>query len=152
SRLVGLAEHGAAGGVFLLWVATALDELPAACRTFLDVTGPWSHPGMDQMGEQPSGSAGFLHTGEQLRGIRMDWLPLELAATFARQLSPVVDAGVGVADDSDLPTSVSFLSLAGMELASEPRAVIEEWASSGSLVLRPDSQRRASRATLRAMV
>ena len=55
----------------------------------------------------------------------------------ARLTAPVVDSGVPVDDDSDLPRSVSFLSLVGPELAEAPGAVIERWGESRSILTGP---------------
>jgi S-DNA-T family DNA segregation ATPase FtsK/SpoIIIE len=151
SLLVGLAERGAAGGVHVLWVAPALSELPAACRAVVDVTGPWSQPGTGWTGGGPTGSA-LLGTGQPPVPVHLDWISLEHATAFAHRLAPVVDAGARVAAAADLPSSVSFLSLAGAELAGTPRVVIEEWTASGSLGDRPDGRRRRPRASLRAVV
>ena len=38
ARLVGLAETGPAYGIHVLWVASAVSKLPAACRTWVDIS------------------------------------------------------------------------------------------------------------------
>lgn len=147
NRLVRLAETGPAVGVHLLWVATSTAQLPAACRTFLEVDAT-----------DGSASTGRVVEAELTRPVLVEPVNDSDAERLARALSPVVDAGALADDQSDLPSSVSFLSDAGPELADSPEAVLDRWRESHSLFppsefpdgrARPTSRRKF---TLRALV
>ncbi len=140
-RLVGLAERGPDHGVHVVWVAPTQDRLPAVCRTFVavDATG--------------AASAGFVPEGVVVAPLACERLGAGAAAALARRLAPVTDAGAPALDESDLPRSVSYLSLVGPEIATDPAAVIERWRETGSLLDRTGPPvRRTSDASLRAVV
>ena len=46
----------------------------------------------------------------------------------------MVDAGVPVDDDSDLPRSISFISLTGAELADDASAQVARWQATNSII------------------
>jgi S-DNA-T family DNA segregation ATPase FtsK/SpoIIIE len=142
SRLVGLAEAGPAAGVHVLWLAGGQERLPAACRTFLSV-------------DERSGSvaAGFVRQGSQIAPAVCETLDLASASSASRALAPVSDAGVRIEDDSDLPRSISLLSLIGPDLAGDPAAVLDRWRESESIVQRsPGKPSRRRNLSLRAVV
>ena len=142
SRLVGLAEHGPAAGVHLLWIAGSQDRLPAACRTYVAV-------------DASSGAvnAGFVTTGSDVSPVICETVDAGAAMAAARALAPVSDAGVRVEDDSDLPRSMSFLTLIGPELAEDPAAVVDRWRESESIVDRASGKpARRRNLSLRAVV
>lgn len=126
ARLVQLAEHGAAFGVHVVWVAGEVAALPAACKIFIEV---------DRQGV--AGSVGFVHTATAVMPVQLEVVSAEDAVAFARTLSPIVDVGARIDDSSDLPRSVSLLTINGPELASSSEAVIERWAESRSLITGP---------------
>ncbi|MBK8758238.1 MAG: FHA domain-containing protein [Actinomycetales bacterium] len=139
SRLVDLAERGATRGVAVLWVAEGQPRLPAVCSTYVVVEG--------------DGAVGYVRQQESVTPVRLESCDAHTAATAARLLSPVVDAGVPSEDDSDLPSAVSFVTLAGPELATSPQAVIERWTESRSILTGPyagEPNRRP--ANLRALI
>ena len=142
SRLVQLAERGPQVGVFVLWVASAVERLPAVCRSFLDV------------GSTDGAVAGFVTTGVTVSPVRCEQLGPEAALAAARRLAPVDDAGARVDDSSDLPRSVSVLGLLGPEHAEGPEAVLERWHANASVHPRDGRrpQRRSKDGTLRALV
>jgi S-DNA-T family DNA segregation ATPase FtsK/SpoIIIE len=143
SRLVRIAERGPDAGVFVIWRAPNAAALPAACRTWIS-----SEEGVE------GASTGTVRRGERSYPVSVETLALDAAAGVARRLSPVVDAGVPVDDDSDLPRTISYLTLAGRELAEDPEAVIEHWRQSGSLLPRdgaPSPARRPN-AGLRGLI
>jgi S-DNA-T family DNA segregation ATPase FtsK/SpoIIIE len=143
SRLVEIAERGAALNVFVLWLADDLASLPAACRTFVDV-------GRQGVG----GQIGFVHEGTEISPVELDLIQAETVESLARRLSPVVDRGARVEDESDLPRAVSLLNLTGPELATSPGAVIERWRANRSIVagrLAPEEPDRHV-GTLRAVI
>ncbi len=123
SRLVGLAEYGPTAGIHVIWVSGAQERLPAACRAYV---------AMDP--RSSAVTAGFVTDGSGVSPLVCEIADAGTAMTAARALAPVSDAGVRIEDDSDLPKSVSFLSLIGRELAQDPAAVIERWRESESIV------------------
>ena len=125
SRLVAIAERGHRHGVVVVWVAETQTLLPAACHTFLVV------------GDDLSSLAGYVQVGEQVQPVAVDHVSAPEAMAAARQLAPVVDAGVPVDDASDLPRAVSLLTLTGTDLASSEEAVVEKWVESRSVLTGP---------------
>ncbi|MCW2497075.1 MAG: hypothetical protein JWQ77_2999 [Jatrophihabitans sp.] len=126
SRLVELAEQGWQHGVHLLWLAGDLSRLPAACRTFVDLGT-----------EREQGAAGFVHSSERVLPMIAETVDERTATEIARRLAPLVDIGARIADASDLPRSISLLSLTGTELAAAPEAVIEKWTENRSILTGP---------------
>ena len=142
SRLVEIAERGRSLGVHLVWVAATVAELPAACRTFVDL----------DPGNPATGSVGFVGTGSRVSGVAIEQLDPASALTLARSLAPVVDAGAPVDDDSDLPRSVSLVTLAGSDLLGSADAVIDRWRTSSSIPAEFAGVRRKKDHNLRAFV
>ena len=143
SRLVQLAEKGPAVQVCVVWSAPAMEQLPAACRVFADVdrsTGGLRAVFVDD------GSPVPLDAPEQVRPDAAQWA--------ARRLAPMVDSGARLDDESDLPTSASFVSLAGTDLASSPQAILERWQETNSIIDRRDGvpRRRTKDMGLRALI
>jgi S-DNA-T family DNA segregation ATPase FtsK/SpoIIIE len=142
ARLVGLAENGPAVGVHAVWVSGTQERLPAACRTFLAIDRATN-----------TVTAGFVTAGAGVAPLVCETVTADEAMTAARSLAPVSDAGVRIEDDSDLPRSVSFLSLVGTDLAQEPSAVIDRWRESESVVNRSGGRNAKRRnLSLRAVV
>ena len=143
SRLTRLAERGAGVGVHVVWVATQVSSLPAACRTFLLVDNATEG---STVGEVRHGTHDFP--------VACDSLDVAVARQVALLLAPVVDVGAAVEDETDLPRSVNYLTLAGAALASDPNMVCQQWISNESVARRdnripPPSGRPA---TLQALV
>ncbi len=124
ARLVQLAERGGPAGVHVLWVAPAVEHLPAACRVYVDVP------------EQGPASAGLLGAGELVTPLEVEPVTVEQAAGVARRLAPVVDVGALVDDASDLPVTVTTLALTGPALGASANAVVERWTETDSLPVR----------------
>lgn len=143
ARLVRLAEKGPDVGVHVLWSAANVAALPAACRT---------HVSVDEAVE--GASAGHVRLGERYYPVTVETVAVDVAAGVARHLSPVVDAGVPVDDDSDLPRAISYLKLGGMALAEDPGHIIERWKENNSLTPRDGSEpvRRKHDANLRGLI
>lgn len=139
ARLVRLAERGPDVGVHLIWHAPTPADLPAACRTTLDLSAPRpvpenpapETPGADAPGEGTT-VAGHVRRGERFAPVSVETLDAAAAATTARRLAPMVDAGVPLGDDSDLPRSIALLALTGPAPAAEPRAVARAWTGTGT--------------------
>jgi S-DNA-T family DNA segregation ATPase FtsK/SpoIIIE len=76
-----------------------------------------------------------------------------MALDFAKRMAPVIDAGALVADSSDLPRSISLVTLLGHDLAEASDAVVDRWRQTASIHDRsggPLKKRRAG--TLRAII
>ena len=123
SRLVELAERGRGVGVYAIWQAPTVARLPAACRVFVDNST-----------EGAPTAVGFVEPGVAIAPVVADALSLEDARDFSRALAAVKDSGARVDDDSDLPRSVSFLDLVGLDAANAADAVLASWQQSGSLL------------------
>ncbi len=140
-RVVSIAERGPDVGVHVLWVAAERAQLPASCRTYLDL---------------PLGGeavVGMVRSERVIRGVATESLDLHTAHLTARRLAPVVDASVPVEDDTDLPRSVSVIGLLGHRESTEPAEILDRWRENGSFVERaPGATRRERPADLRALV
>lgn len=121
-RLVSIAEQGPEVGVHVIWLADSQALLPAACGVFL------------VREEEGDVNAGFVARREILPISQVENLSEQMAEDLARQLSPIEDAGAPVIDQSGIPRSVSYLALAGTELATNPQITVERWTENGSLI------------------
>ena len=143
ARLVQIVEDAADAHVFPIWMAPGVEALPAACRTFVDVAD-----GLE------ASVVHFVRQGMVVPNVRVEGVSADYARMLARRLAPVVDAGAVIADSSDLPRSVSMLSLLGAELSTETRAAVDRWSQNNSIHDRsgrpPVARKRAG--TLRALV
>ncbi len=140
-RLIQLAEAAADAGVFPIWVAPEVDALPAVCRTFL----AFDQDGVAQVG--------FVRLGEVVPDVAAEWVDGPRAIAYAHLMAPVVDAGASIADSSDLPRSISLVTLLGHDLAESSASVLDRWKQNNSIHDRSGAQpavRRAGR--LRAIV
>ena len=143
ARLIRLTERAIDAGVIPVWIGRSTDSLPAACRTHLTVA--------------PAGTpsrVGFVRLGTVISDVEVSRTAASVALDFARGLAGVVDAGALEVDDSNMPRSVSFVSLLGPELARSSAAVIERWQENDSIAdRRPGAVPRKRRAgKLRAIV
>jgi len=143
ARLTQLIERGPDAGVFTIFVAPTVESLPAACRTFVDVTN-----GLDDA------VVGWVRAGERAEGVSVEGVSREYAEHFAKRLAPVVDSSSVAPDSSDLPNSVSLLRIIGADRAAETSAVIERWRQNNSIIDRSRTPRpRLKRAgTLKAFM
>ncbi len=143
ARLTRIAERGADVGVHVIWCAPSVAQVPASCRSFVTV-------------DAASGDAiaGQVRLGSRTAPVAVETIDVEEAGRFARQFSPVVDVGAPEADDSDLPRSISYPALAGLDILDSSAAVTERWRQNGSLVARDGSApvRRKKEGNLRAVV
>ncbi|MCL2482086.1 MAG: FtsK/SpoIIIE domain-containing protein [Propionibacteriaceae bacterium] len=127
ARLTRVTERGPDAGVHLIWCAQAPAEIPAACRTYLEVSDQGSF-------------VGRVRQGNTIIPVQVETIDTAMSDLLARILSPVLDAGVPIDDASDLPKSVSLVSLTGQELASSPDAVTTRWRENQSILdRRPDA-------------
>jgi S-DNA-T family DNA segregation ATPase FtsK/SpoIIIE len=123
TRLVGLAEDGPDVGVHVIWSARSMADVPAACRTTVDAT------------TTPT-TAHFVRSGTVVTLDTVERVDVPEAEAFARSLTPVVDAGARVLDESDLPRSVKLADIDRRNLLDDPREVIAGWESTDSLTSR----------------
>jgi S-DNA-T family DNA segregation ATPase FtsK/SpoIIIE len=128
ARLVELSRVGRPAGVYFLWLAQRAEHLPAACTAFLDVRG------------DRTVSVGDSLTSTSSAGIAADALDEGTAVKFARAMSPLTDAGAVLADDSDLPRTVSWLELTDPRIGDDPAVIIERWQESRSILIGPAAQ------------
>ncbi|HET8930857.1 MAG TPA: FtsK/SpoIIIE domain-containing protein [Acidimicrobiales bacterium] len=133
-RLVALAEAGRRAGVYVIWVAEATRLLPAACEVF------YTHDPTHR-----TVATGYIEVDSTLVPVAGEALSRDAAVAFARDMSPVQDAGAAVDESSDVPMRVSFLSDAGLELASSSDPIIDRWRQSDSLPLPEDKVRKRRR-------
>jgi S-DNA-T family DNA segregation ATPase FtsK/SpoIIIE len=123
ARLTRVLERGPDAGVHVVWRAPRPEQLPAACRSFIDITAA-------------GGRAAQVRRGETAAPVALEELDAQTAEYLARQLAPVVDVGAPDADDSDLPRSVALPGLIGAEVLDEADAVIERWTQNDSITPR----------------
>jgi len=141
-RLVDLVEKGWQQGVYVLWCAPDMPQLPAACRVFVQVTS------------DGNGQVGYLHDGELVTPVALEPFPPDHAGTWARQMAPVVDVATRSNDASDVPRMAMYSSIVGKRALSDPHAVIERWNENNSIVTGPFAPPQLSRKTsnLRAVI
>lgn len=122
ARLVQLLEQAAGRGVYPIWLAHDRSQVPAACRTFVEFD------------EQAGPRVGFVRLGTTIEPLQPEGLSREQFFTFARKIAAYVDAGTTQQQASNVPQSVSLLSLIGEEMATQPDAVLDRWQQNGSLI------------------
>ncbi|MGN6126056.1 MAG: FtsK/SpoIIIE domain-containing protein [Humibacter sp.] len=122
ARLVQVAERAADAGVYPIWMAGDVSSLPAVCRTYLE------------LGDEPGrGRVGFVRLGENIENVAAETVDGAQALEFARRMAAVIDAGALVADSSDLPRSVSLVTLLGHDLVESSDAVVDRWRQNNSI-------------------
>lgn len=135
SRLTQVIERGADVGVYTIFLAPTVESLPAACRTYVDVTA-----GLE------NGRVGYVRAGEAYEPVVVEGVSNAYAEVFAKRIAPVVDVASVTDDATDLPRSVSMLTLLGSELAVQPAAAVERWRQNSSVL---DRTRGAQRPRLK---
>jgi len=143
SRLVAIAEEGWKAYVSVVWCAPSIEQLPSACRTYLE-------------SNRSSGStqAVYVDSRSRVNLTEIERIDRTTSLRIARRLAPMVDVGIGVDDESDLPASISWVQLAGTSALESPQAVLERWAESNSVVNRNPgaTRRRLKESGLRALI
>jgi S-DNA-T family DNA segregation ATPase FtsK/SpoIIIE len=120
ARLVQVAERAADADVHVLWVANDRASLPAVCRCVLTIG-------------VASAEVDLVRLGTTVPQVGTEGLDVTRATALARRMAPLVDSGVTVDDVSDLPATVSFVSLLGHDIAEEPQNIADRWRQSGTL-------------------
>ncbi len=126
SRLIAVAEDGPDLGVHVIWVANAIERVPAACRSFVEL-------GLSANGE-PQGTAGFVRHGRVVPLSRVEHVESSTAAELARSLAPVDDTAAKALDESDLPRSVNLRELHRVDLLGGAAPILRNWYRTGSIV------------------
>lgn len=108
-RIIRIAEVGPDVGVHVMWVAPRADDVPAACRTLVD------------LGAQSGGGIGHVRSGEARELTAADSVGRALAEQRARQLAPVRDAGHVDARTSQVPARLGIGDLHGPDIAHAAR-------------------------------
>ncbi|GII98763.1 S-DNA-T family DNA segregation ATPase FtsK/SpoIIIE [Sediminihabitans luteus] len=139
SRLAQLAEAGADAGVFPIWVGADVASLPAACRTYVQVSATGAR-------------VGLVRLGRTIDDLVPEVVEPDAALEYARRMAPVFDAGALVEDSSDIPRSVSLVTLLGHEMAESSDAVVDRWRQNRSLRDRTQPPTRRKAGSLRAIV
>lgn len=142
ARLIDLAERGPSAGIHVLWLAPSLEEVPGACRTFVDVSA-----GLERA------RIGRVRAGDTVDAV-VDGMPLDRAAAFAERLAGVVDASARSVESGDLPRSVPLVRLIGADVAESPAGVVERWRQNESIAQRGSARPTppSRRGSLRALV
>lgn len=142
-RLTQLMERGPDVGVYTVFVAPTVETLPAACRSFVDVT-----EGLQRA------HVGTVRSGVTYDEVVIEGVSNEYMHMLAKRLAPVVDSSTVIEDASDIPGAVMFLSLVGQEVAEDPRAVVDRWRQNNTIIDRSGAQlsRLKKAGTLRAIV
>lgn len=122
-RLTQVIERGSDSGIYTIFFAPTVEALPAACRTYLDVTN-----GLE------NATVGYVRSGEAIENVQVEGVSNAYAEVFAKRLAPVVDSSTVVADSSDIPRSVNLLTLVGSDLAEVPGSVVERWQQNNSIL------------------
>ena len=138
ARLIRIAERGPDVGVHLVWLAPQVAALPAGCRTYVDVD---------------SSTVGVVRQERIVTPLMCEGLTLDTALAAARGLAPVADAGALADDESDVPASVSMVTLLGEGMSDDPEQIIAHWQENGTLVDRGGPAKpRDTSLPLRALV
>jgi S-DNA-T family DNA segregation ATPase FtsK/SpoIIIE len=117
SRLVGIAAHGPRFGVYVIWVAPLLEQLPGECGAYVQ-----AQPGLDG-GPVTLGTVGIREPGELLWPVAVEPLAPGVADELGRRLASVIDAGAPAPDDEPSPLVVRTLAFGAGELWPEPSLV-----------------------------
>lgn len=142
ARLVQLAERAADAGIYPVWIARDIPSLPAVCRTYLALDGV-----------SELATVGLVRLGETITDVKTETVDGASALEFARRMAPVIDAGALVADSSDLPRSISLVTLLGHDMIETGDAVVDRWRQNASIHDRSGGPLIAKRAgKLRAVI
>ncbi|WGD36754.1 FtsK/SpoIIIE domain-containing protein [Lysinibacter sp. HNR] len=135
-RLTALIDAGADFGIYFIWVAERLEQLPAQCRTYVHI-------------EEQGGHVGYVRTGEVVALERVDTVEVLEASLTAIRLSSVSDVGSQLLDESDLPNAVNYRDLVEHDVLAGSSHVMMSWLASDSLVSRwvPGEERAAQALT-----
>ena len=123
TRMVQVLERGAEAGIVPIWIAGSRADLPGACRTFVDVGNGLS-----------DASVGYVRHGLTFTRVDVEGVSQDAALRFSRGIAALVDSGAVVEDSSDLPRTVTLLSLIGPEMAQSHHAIVDRWRQNESII------------------
>ena len=142
ARLVRLLELGPSTGIYLLWLAPDPAALPGGCRAYLDVAA------------EDGSTIAMVRTGTLHTPVVCATVADDVARHVARSLAPVIDGGVPVEDESDLPRSIALVTILGADTVDDPQHIVTRWRENHSIHRRdgkpPTKRERAC--DLRALV
>lgn len=140
NRLARIAELGPDASVHVVWAAPSKMGLPAACRTYIEVSESVSRVGM-------------VREERLVSPFEAEGADTETAMYVAKLLTPVVDSSALLEDESDLPAAISMGALIGGELMDDPDQVLSRWRENSSLIdHHGPAVPRHARLSLRAVV
>ncbi|TVR28509.1 MAG: FHA domain-containing protein, partial [Ilumatobacter sp.] len=116
SLLVDVLERGPAVGIHTIWVAGAVDRLPAGCGAVVD-----ANAGPDALALR------IRRSKEAFDAVRADLVGAADLDRIARALSPLIDVGARTRDDSGLPDVVYGPDLLGMPPDAPPELILDRW-------------------------
>lgn len=120
-RLIQLSERAAGSGVIPVWATSRVSDLPAACRTWVELPAD---------GEA---SANFVRLGTVIAPLRVEALDAARFGVVARALARITDIGDVAEDAGDVPRTIPLLQLLGTEMATSADAVIDRWTQNASI-------------------
>ncbi|GAA1658202.1 FtsK/SpoIIIE domain-containing protein [Microbacterium flavum] len=129
-RLIQLSERAAGSGILPLWLAGRAADLPASCRTWIEL------PGGDEGGEGSAGgaaSAHFVRLGTVTSPLRVEALDGARFGVVTRALARITDVGDVAEDAGDVPRTIPLVQLLGTEMATSADAVIDRWTQNASI-------------------
>ena len=141
-RVVQLVERGPRAGILPLVIAGTPEQLPAACRTFLDLRGGLANSAVH-----------YVRHGRVISPVTTESLSRPDALTLAKGMAGVVDSGAATDMATEIPRSVSLVTLLGLGFASTPSLVVDRWRQNLSLRGQPrPGGRKRREPNLRALV
>lgn len=120
ARLIELGERGAELGIHLVWVAGRVADVPAVCRTFIEI-------------DRGAARVGFVREARAVQLASVEFMEEPVALALARRLAAVTDTALRELDDSDLPREVSLGRLHEEDILGGPGRILARWRHSGSL-------------------
>lgn len=141
-RVVQLVERAPGAGIIPLVIAETPEQLPAACRTFVDLRGG---PG--------NAAVQYVRHGRTISPVVTESLTRTRALALAKGLSGVVDSGAASDLATEIPRAISLVTLLGLGFASAPGVIVDRWRQNLSLrgQARPGGRKRRE-PNLRALV
>ncbi|HEX5858845.1 MAG TPA: FtsK/SpoIIIE domain-containing protein [Microbacterium sp.] len=119
-RLIQISERAAGRGIHPIWLAESPSNLPASCRTFVDLGA--ADP-----------SAHFVRLGDVVSPLAVEGLSGDQFSVFCRALARLTDAGEVESSQSDVPRTVPLLHLLGRDMATNPDSIVDRWTQNDSL-------------------
>ncbi|MGO4783480.1 FtsK/SpoIIIE domain-containing protein [Cryobacterium sp. W22_MBD10_FK3] len=140
ARLIQVVERAAQRGIYPIWIAERPELLPAACRTFVEVSSP------------TTARVNFVRQGTEALELSVEGLTRQQFSHFARSLARLTDASVVEEDASDVPRTIPLLHLLGKEMALSSLSVRDRWEQNGSILREGQAISPKYQPKLRALV